>query len=129
MIGAPRVWFAKSHFACDETLADGDFAVGFYRWSNCLCGPEAEKEFCGAITDGSDKTDYEMAHEYLTRELGPLQIGAAFARYRDAAQRLVALTMVGQHISAKNASTLAVKGQGPVRSYKIFQRHSMRSTL
>jgi len=34
-----------------------------------------------------------------------------------------------QHISAKNVSTLALKGQGPVRSYKIFQRHSTRSTL
>jgi len=30
-----------------------------------------------------------MAYEYLTRQLSPLQIGAALTRYRDAAQRLV----------------------------------------
>jgi hypothetical protein len=27
----------------------------------CLAGPEAEKEFCGPITDGGDRIDYEMA--------------------------------------------------------------------
>ena len=55
----------------------------------CLAGPEAEREFCGPITDNSDRVDYQMACEYLARQLNPLQIGAEFSRYRDAAQRLV----------------------------------------
>jgi hypothetical protein len=55
----------------------------------CLAGPEAEKEFCGPISDDSDRVDYQMAYEYLARQLNPLQVGAEFLRYRDAAQRLV----------------------------------------
>jgi hypothetical protein len=55
----------------------------------CLAGPEAEKEFCGPIDDGSGQTDYQMAREYLARSIAnPLQ-AAADSRYRDAAQRLV----------------------------------------
>jgi hypothetical protein len=55
----------------------------------CLAGPEAENEFCGPITDDSDRIDYKMAYAYLARQLNPLQIGAELTRYRDAAQRLV----------------------------------------
>jgi hypothetical protein len=60
----------------------------------CLCvlylsGPEAEKEFCGTITDDSDRVNYQMAYEFLARQLNPLQIGGALVRFRDAAQRLV----------------------------------------
>jgi hypothetical protein len=55
----------------------------------CLAGPEAEKQFCGPITDNSDRVDYEMAYAYLARQLNPLQVGAEFVRYRDAAQRLI----------------------------------------
>ena len=55
----------------------------------CLAGPEAEREFCGTISDDSDRVDYEMARDYLARQLNPLRIGAELARYRDAAQRLV----------------------------------------
>jgi hypothetical protein len=50
----------------------------------CLAGPEAEKEFCGPITDGSDRVDYEMACEYLARRIAnPLQVAAELARYLD----------------------------------------------
>jgi hypothetical protein len=55
----------------------------------CLSGPEAEREFCGPISDDSDRVDHEMAREYLARQLNPLQVGAELVRYRDAAQRLV----------------------------------------
>jgi hypothetical protein len=55
----------------------------------CLSGPEAEKEFCGPISDNSDRVDYQMAYEYLARQLNPLQVGGELVRYRDAAQRLV----------------------------------------
>jgi hypothetical protein len=55
----------------------------------CLAGPEAERELCGPITDGSDQTDYQMAYEYLSRQLNPLHAAAELVRYRDAAQRLV----------------------------------------
>ncbi len=55
----------------------------------CLSGPEAEKEFCGPITDHGDYTDYQMAYRYLRCELGPLQISRAFEHYRDAARRLI----------------------------------------
>ena len=55
----------------------------------CLSGPEAEREFCGPISDNSDRVDYEMAREYLARQLNPLQVGVELVRFRDAAQRLV----------------------------------------
>ncbi len=64
----------------------------------CLAGPEAEKEFCGPITDNSDRVDYEMAREYLARQLNPLQVGAELVRYRDAAQRLVRSPWARQRI-------------------------------
>jgi hypothetical protein len=43
----------------------------------CLAGPEAEREFCGPITDGSDRTDYDMARGYLARQFEPLRAAAA----------------------------------------------------
>jgi hypothetical protein len=55
----------------------------------CLSGPEAEKEFCGTITDDSDRVDYQMVYEFLAWQLNPLQIGGALVRFPDAAQRLV----------------------------------------
>ncbi len=55
----------------------------------CLAGPEVEREFCGPITDDSDRADYQMARDYLARQLNPLHAAAALARYREAAQRLV----------------------------------------
>jgi hypothetical protein len=56
----------------------------------CLAGPEAEREFCGPISDDSDRIDYQMARDYLSRDIAnPLQVGAELVRYRDAAQRLV----------------------------------------
>jgi hypothetical protein len=55
----------------------------------CFAGPAAEELFCGALDDGSDRADYEMAKHYLSRRFGPLQIGAEIARLRDAAERLV----------------------------------------
>ena len=40
----------------------------------CLAGPEAEREFCGPINDGSDRVYYEIAREYLARRVAnPLQ--------------------------------------------------------
>ena len=64
----------------------------------CLAGPAAEREFCGPITDNSDRVDYEMARAYLARQLHPLQVGAELARYRDAAQRLVRSAWTTRHI-------------------------------
>jgi hypothetical protein len=65
----------------------------------CPAGPEAEKEFCGTITDGGDRTDYEMAREYLARSVAnPLQAAAELVRYRDAAQRLVRSPWAQQRI-------------------------------
>ncbi len=56
----------------------------------CLSGPEAEREFCGPITDNNDYTDYQMARGYLAdRVPNPLQAAAELARFRDAARRLV----------------------------------------
>jgi hypothetical protein len=52
----------------------------------CLAGPEAEREFCGPISDNSDRTDYKMARDYLARHIAnPLQAAAEFIRHRDAA--------------------------------------------
>ncbi len=56
----------------------------------CLAGPEAEKEFCGAINDDGDRIDYERARKYLARQItNPLLAAAELARFRNAAQRLV----------------------------------------
>jgi hypothetical protein len=45
----------------------------------CLAGPEAEREFCGPITDGSDCVAYELARQYLARRVAnPLQATGAF---------------------------------------------------
>jgi hypothetical protein len=64
----------------------------------CLAGPEAEKQFCGPISDDSDRVDYQMAYEYLARQLNPLQIGGELVRLRDAAQRLVRSASARQRI-------------------------------
>jgi hypothetical protein len=89
-----------------------------------LAGPEAEREYCGPITDNSDRVDYQMAYEYLARQLIPLQVGTEFTRCRDAAQRLVCSpwaqrrivaiadallrhgTLTGEQISAIKVSSL-----------------------
>jgi hypothetical protein len=65
----------------------------------CLAGPEAEREFCGSISDDSDRADYDMAREYLARSIAnPLQAAAELMRYRDAAQRLVRSPWAQQRI-------------------------------
>jgi hypothetical protein len=67
----------------------------------CLAGPEAEKEFCGPISDDTDRIDYEMACEYLARRIAnPLQAAAELVRYQDAAQRLVPSPWARQRIVA-----------------------------
>jgi hypothetical protein len=45
----------------------------------CLAGPEAERAFCGPITDGSDGTDRRMAREYLLCRFAPSEIEPPFA--------------------------------------------------
>ena len=71
-----------------------------------LAGPMAEVMICGAITDGGDQTDYQMARDYLAGRFGPLQIGAEFARLRDAAARLVALPWAQHRIEQIAAALL-----------------------
>ena len=58
-------------------------------YDHVLAGPAAEELFCGAITDGSDQVDYEMARTYLARRFDPLRIGVEIGGARDAAGRLV----------------------------------------
>jgi hypothetical protein len=66
----------------------------------CLAGPEAQREFCGHISDGSDRVDYQMARQYLARHVpNPVQAAAELARYRDAAQRLVRSTWARRRIA------------------------------
>jgi hypothetical protein len=56
----------------------------------CLAGREAEREFYGHISDGSDRVDYAMARDYLAHHVSnPLHAAAELARFRAAAQRLV----------------------------------------
>jgi hypothetical protein len=65
----------------------------------CLAGPCAEELFCGAITDGGDLADYEIAREYLSRSIAnQLQAAAALVRYRVAAERLVRSTWAQHRI-------------------------------
>jgi hypothetical protein len=65
----------------------------------CFAGPEAEREFCGPINNGSDRVYYEMARDYLARRVvNPLQAAAELARHRVAAQRLVRSTWAQHRI-------------------------------
>jgi hypothetical protein len=65
----------------------------------CLCGPAAEELFCGAIEDGSDAGDLQMAREYLARSISnPLRAAAELARCRAAAERLVRSTWAQHRI-------------------------------
>ena len=84
----------------------------------CLAGPEAEREFCGPITENSDRVDYEMAHEYLARQLNPLQIEAELTRYRDAAQRLVRSPWARHRIRVLADALLR---QGTLSGEQIFE--------
>jgi hypothetical protein len=72
----------------------------------CLSGPEAETLFCGAINDGSDQIDHDMARRYLSQQFNALQIGAEFTRLRDAAQRLVRTPWAEQRIRLLAAALL-----------------------
>lgn len=54
-----------------------------------LSGPAAETFYVGAIGDGSDRADIEMARTYSAQRLHPAQIGMALARLRTAADALV----------------------------------------
>ena len=84
----------------------------------CLAGPEAEREFCGSISDDSDRTDYEMARDYLSRQFGPLQIGAELARFRDAAQRRVRSPWAQRRIVAIADALLQ---RGSLSAEQIFE--------
>jgi len=85
----------------------------------CLAGPGAEKEFCGPIDDGSDRVDYEMARDYLSRHVANLlHAAAALARYRDAAQRLVRSPWAQQRIVAIADALLQ---RGTLSSEEIHQ--------
>ena len=63
--------------------ADANFALECMV-TLCLAGSEAELEFCGSITDDSDRRDYQIARDYLARPspANPLQAAGALARYR-----------------------------------------------
>ena len=72
----------------------------------CLAGPAAEEVFCGPITDGTDRTDYEMARHHLARQFDPLRIGVEITRLRDAAKRLVRTPWAQQRIGLIAAALL-----------------------
>ena len=84
-IADDRPHLRRAHYHAQDADFGLECMVTLY-----LAGPEAEKEFCGPITDGSDQNDYQMAREYLAlRIANPLHAAAELACYRDAAQRLV----------------------------------------
>jgi hypothetical protein len=92
----------------------------------CLSGPEAEKEFCGSISDDSDRADYEMARDYLARQFSPLQIGAELTRYRDAAQRLVRSPWARHRIRLLADALLQ---HGTLTSEEIFELSKQTKSL
>jgi hypothetical protein len=56
----------------------------------CLSGPAAERLFCGAISDDSDRIDIEMCRESLFLSgFNAFAVAAEIARLRTAADRLV----------------------------------------
>jgi hypothetical protein len=73
----------------------------------CLAGPEAEREYCGPINDGSDRVDYATARDYLAHHVSnPLQAAAELARFRAAAQRVGAAPhlFAGRRFAAKRGA-------------------------
>jgi hypothetical protein len=76
------------------------------------------KRICGTITDNSDQTDYDMAYEFLARQLNPLQVGGELVRYRDAAQRLVRSPWAQQPIRLLADALLR---HGTLRGEQIFE--------
>jgi hypothetical protein len=60
--------------------------AGWNAWSPSVLLAPKRKKNCGPITDASDRTDYDMAREYLARSVAnPLQAAAELVRCRDAA--------------------------------------------
>jgi ATP-dependent Zn protease len=56
----------------------------------CLSGPEAEKLFCGPITDHGDHVDIAMAKNFISDGWPEVMRGYQLSRLRDAAASLVA---------------------------------------
>jgi hypothetical protein len=73
----------------------------------CLCGPEAERLFCGSIEPGTDATDLDMARRFLGDRLGPLQLAAEIERHRASAERLVRTTWARRRIAVIADALLA----------------------
>jgi hypothetical protein len=76
----------------------------------CLCGPAAEREYVGPITDDSDRTDIAMAREILSRQYDALQIGFHLNRARDSARALVT-TPWARHVIPLIAGALLKRGR------------------
>jgi hypothetical protein len=83
-----------------------------------LAGPEAEKEYCGAVDDGGNRIDYDHARRELARQFGPLHVGFQLARYRDAAERLVRSPWGATRIAQVSRALLA---RGTLSGEEIFE--------
>ena len=68
--------------------ADPDFAVEAIVVF-CMAGGEAERLFCGEITDDADRMDIAMARQFLAEQFEPLWLGGQLDRMRESARRLV----------------------------------------
>jgi len=99
-------WRAPQGLACEALL------------TFLLAGPEAEKEFCGALDDGGDRIDVDNARRFLSRQFAPLQVGFQLLRYRDAAQRLVRSPWAKQRICLLADALLR---NGALTSDQIFE--------
>lgn len=99
-ITADRPHLLRGHYRAP--LALGLEALG----TLCLAGPAAETFYVGAISDGSDQVDIEMARQHLASRFDALKVEAELVRCRDAADRLVRDAWAQDRIRAIAAALL-----------------------
>jgi hypothetical protein len=89
----------------------------------CLSGPIGEQYFCGPISDGSDRVDYEMARAYLARDHhSRFEIEAEIARFRNAADRLGADAVSRSSHSADCRLAIAPRRTDGRRDFRRTER-------
>lgn len=79
---------ARPHFTRDAFRRSRNLALE-HLCIICMAGPEAERLFCGEITDDGDKIDVTMAKNYIADGYPEIMRGYQFGRLRDAAASLV----------------------------------------
>jgi hypothetical protein len=108
----------RPHFARERFVKYRDHATCVeHLCLICLSGPEAEKLFCGPITDLGDHTDITMAKNFISDAYPEILRGYQLSRLRDAA----ASAIFGA--SAEFDRRSQIGGQPPISPYSAPARN------